>query len=68
MSITNNNVYTFPKLLGRTNYQGWDILEYDVLGKRHFEASKDDISIIFRTYDEVIESIDSHCDNLKKAA
>jgi len=68
MSTQSNNTISFPKLLGRSSYHGWEILEYDVLGKRHYEASDGDNSIIMKTYDEVIEMIDSHTDNLKKAA
>lgn len=68
MSTSKNNVYTFPKLLTRSTYEGWEIIEYDVLGKKHYEASKDDLSIILKTYDEVIEVIEAHSDHIKKAA
>ncbi len=68
MSNQSNSTYSFPKLLGRWTYHGWEILEYDVRGKTHFEASNGDNSIILKTYDEVIEMIDSHSDNLKQAA
>ena len=68
MSNPTNKVYSFPKLVSRSTYQGWDILEYDVLGKKHYEASKDDNSIILRNYEEVIEMIVSHSDHFKKGA
>ena len=68
MSTQSNNVISFPKLLRRTSYHGWDIMEYDVLGKKHFEASDGENCIILKSYDEVIEMIDSHSENLKEAA
>lgn len=68
MSNSINNVYAFPKLVSRSTYEGWDILEYEVQGKKHYEASKDDNCIIMSNYEEVIEMIDTHCEHFRKAA
>jgi hypothetical protein len=68
MSTQPNNVIPFPKLLSRHNYHGWEILEYDVLGKRHFEASNGENCIILKNYDQVVEMIDAHSNPVKQVA